>query len=70
MRMDAENYNTNGLGNVDEMVKHVRQVRKEARCEHEACTFNLEERQAAMKFVLRNAGVNCVILLLQEHGRD
>ena len=64
-RMDAEDYNTEGLGNVPEVVTHVRQIRKEGmgvismKLVGEG-TFNREERQAAMKFAFKNAGVDCV----------
>jgi aryl-alcohol dehydrogenase-like predicted oxidoreductase len=72
-RMDAEDYNTDGLGNVDEVVKHVRQVRKEGmgvismKLVGEG-TFNHEDRQAAMKFAFRNAGVNCVTVGYKNTG--
>src|SRR6476660_6196533 len=61
-KMDAEDYNTNGPGNVPEVVTHVKQVRKEdmgvisMKLIGEG-TFNREDRQAAMKFAFRNAGV-------------
>jgi aryl-alcohol dehydrogenase-like predicted oxidoreductase len=64
-RMDAEDYNTNGLGDVNEVVAHVKQVHKEGmgvismKLVGEG-TFNREDRQAAMKFAFRNAGVDCV----------
>jgi aryl-alcohol dehydrogenase-like predicted oxidoreductase len=64
-RMDAEDYATEGLGNVSEVVTHVKQVRKQGtgiiamKLVGEA-TFNREDRQAAMKFAFRNAGVDCV----------
>lgn len=64
-RMDAEDYNTDGLGNVTEVVTHVQQVRKEGmgvvsmKLVGEG-TFNREDRKAAMRFAFRNAGVNCV----------
>jgi 1-deoxyxylulose-5-phosphate synthase len=64
-RMDAEDYATEGLGNVPEVVSHVRKVRKEGmgvismKLVGEG-TFNREDRQAAMKFAFRNAGVDCV----------
>ena len=64
-RMDAEDYNTDGLGNVSEVVTHVKQVRKEGmgvismKLVGEG-TFNREDRRAAMKFAFRNAGVDCV----------
>jgi aryl-alcohol dehydrogenase-like predicted oxidoreductase len=63
--MDAEDYNTDGLGNVPEVVTHVKQVRTEGmgvismKLVGEG-TFNREDRQAAMKFAFRNAGVDCV----------
>ena len=64
-RMDAEDYNTAGLGNVPEVVTHVKQVRKEGmgvismKLVGEG-TFNHEDRQAAMRFAFQNAGVDCV----------
>jgi aryl-alcohol dehydrogenase-like predicted oxidoreductase len=64
-RMDAEDYDTNGLGNVGEVVTHVKQVRKEGigvismKLVGEG-TFNREDRQAAMRFAFRNAGVDSV----------
>ena len=64
-RMDAEDFNTDGLGNVNEVVTHVRQVRKQGmgvismKLVGEG-TFNREDRQAAMKFAFRNAGVDAV----------
>jgi aryl-alcohol dehydrogenase-like predicted oxidoreductase len=64
-RMDAEDYNTEGLGNVSEVVTHVKQVRKEGmgvismKLVGEG-TFNREDRQRAMKFAFENAGVDCV----------
>ena len=64
-RMDAEEYDTDGLGNVDEVVKHVKQVKKEGmgvismKLIGEG-VFNHEDRQKAMRFAFRNAGVDCV----------
>jgi len=64
-RMDAEDYNTDGLGNVSEVVTHVKQVRKEGmgvismKLVGEG-TFNREDRQRAMQFAFKNAGVDCV----------
>jgi len=64
-RMDAEDYATEGLGNVPEEVSHVHQVRKDGmgvismKLVGEG-TVNREDRQAAMKFAFRNAGVDCV----------
>jgi aryl-alcohol dehydrogenase-like predicted oxidoreductase len=63
--MDAEDYNTHGLGNVSEVVTHVKQIRKEGmgvismKLVGEG-TFNREDRQAAMRYAFRNAGVDCV----------
>ncbi len=63
--MDAEDYATQGLGNVPEVVEHVKEVRKERmgvismKLIGEG-TFNREDRQKAMKFAFRNAGVDCV----------
>src|ERR1700690_1486258 len=65
VRMDAEDYDTSGLGNVSEVVTHVKQVRKHGmgvismKLVGEG-TFNREDRQAAMRFAFRNAGVDCV----------
>jgi aryl-alcohol dehydrogenase-like predicted oxidoreductase len=65
VRMDAEDYDTDGLGNVPEVVTHVQQT-------HQAGmgvismklvgegTFSREDRKAAMRFAFRNAGVDCV----------
>ena len=64
-RMDAEDYNTDGLGNVSEVVTHVKQVRNAGmgvismKLVGEG-TFNREDRKAAMKFAFKNAGVDCV----------
>jgi hypothetical protein len=63
--MDAEDYATIGPGNVPEVVDHVKEVRKEGmgvismKLIGEG-TFNREDRQQAMKFAFRNAGVDCV----------
>jgi 1-deoxyxylulose-5-phosphate synthase len=63
--MDAEDYATQGLGNVPEVVEHVKEVRQEGmgvismKLVGEG-TFNREDRQKAMKFAFRNAGVDCV----------
>ena len=63
--MDAEDYATQGLGNVPEVVKHVSEVRKEGmgvismKLIGEG-TFNREDRQKAMRFAFRHARVDCV----------
>jgi len=63
--MDAEDYATQGLGNVPEVVQHVKEVRKQGlgvismKLIGEG-TFNREDRQEAMKFAFTTAGVDCV----------
>jgi aryl-alcohol dehydrogenase-like predicted oxidoreductase len=63
--MDAEDYATQGPGNVPEVVTHVQEVRKEGmgviamKLAGEG-TFNREDRQKAMRFAFQNAGVDCV----------
>jgi 1-deoxyxylulose-5-phosphate synthase len=65
-KMDAEDYNTHGLGDVNEVVTHVKQVRSEGmgvismKLVGEGTFTTREDRQAAMKYAFRNAGVNCV----------
>jgi len=63
--MDAEDYGTGGLGNVPEVVTHVQETRKAGMgvISMKLCgegTFNREDRQAAMRFAFRHAGVDCV----------
>lgn len=66
VRMDAEDYNTNGLGNVSEVVTHVKQVRKQGmgvismKLVGEGEFTNREDRKKAMRFAFRNAGVDAV----------
>jgi predicted aldo/keto reductase-like oxidoreductase len=63
--MDAEDYATPGLGNVPEVVEHVKEVRKEGmgvismKLTGEG-TFNREDRRKAMRFAFKSAGVDCV----------
>jgi aryl-alcohol dehydrogenase-like predicted oxidoreductase len=63
--MDAEDYDTQGLGNVPEVVTHVAEVRKKGtgviamKLAGEG-TFGREDRRKAMRFAFRNAGVDCV----------
>lgn len=65
VRMDAEAYDTDDLGNVPEVVRHVQQTRKAGmgvismKLVGEGA-FNREDRKAAMRFAFRNAGVDCV----------
>jgi aryl-alcohol dehydrogenase-like predicted oxidoreductase len=64
-RMDAEVPDTAELGNVDEVVTHVRQVRKEGmgvismKLIGEG-VFGREDRQKAMRFAFSHAGVDSV----------
>jgi len=66
VRMDAEDYNTNNLGNVSEVVTHVKQVRNEGmgvismKLAGEGAFTTREDRQAAMRYAFKNAGVDCV----------
>jgi hypothetical protein len=66
--MDAEEYNTKGLGNVPEVVTHVKKVRSEGmgvismKLVGEGVFTQRADRQAAMKFAFRNAGVDSVTL--------
>jgi aryl-alcohol dehydrogenase-like predicted oxidoreductase len=63
--MDAEDYATQGLGKVAEVLTHVRTVRKEGmgviamKLAGEG-TFGREDRRRAMRFAFRKAGVDCV----------
>jgi aryl-alcohol dehydrogenase-like predicted oxidoreductase len=65
VHMDAEDYNTPGLGNVNEVVEHVKQVRADGmgvismKLVGEGAFTTREDRQAAMRFAFRN-GVNSV----------
>jgi aryl-alcohol dehydrogenase-like predicted oxidoreductase len=65
-RMDAEDYNTPDPGNVPEVVKHVKEVRSDKmgvismKLIGEGAFTNRSDRQAAMKFAFRNAGVDSV----------
>jgi len=64
-RMDAEIPDGPDLGNVDEVVKHVHQVKNEGmgvismKLIGEG-VFNREDRQKAMRFAFQNAKVDCV----------
>ncbi len=65
-KMDAEDYNTSGPGNVSEVVAHVKQVRGEGmgiismKLVGEGAFTTREDRQAAMRFAFNNAGVDSV----------
>jgi len=65
-KMDAEEYNTNGAGNVSEVVTHMKEVRTEGmgvismKLVGEGAFTKREDRQAAMRFAFNKAGVDCV----------
>ena len=65
-KMDAEDFNTNGPGNVDEVVAHVKQVHTEGmgvismKLVGEGSFTARQDRQAAMRFAFNNAGVDSV----------
>jgi aryl-alcohol dehydrogenase-like predicted oxidoreductase len=65
-KMDAEDYDTEGLGNVSEVVTHVRQARKQGmgvismKLVGEGAFTTREDRQAAMRYAFKTAGVDCV----------
>jgi 1-deoxyxylulose-5-phosphate synthase len=67
-RMDAENYDTEGLGNVSEVVTHVRQTRKAGmgvismKLVGEGAFTTREDRQAALRYAFKQAGVDSVTL--------
>jgi aryl-alcohol dehydrogenase-like predicted oxidoreductase len=64
-RMDAENYDMAETGNVPEVVTHIKEVKAQGRgvigmkLIGEG-TFGREDRQTAMRFAMKNAGVDCV----------
>src|SRR5579884_3956591 len=66
VRMDAEDYNTDGLGNVPEVVGYVKQVRQEGmgvismKLVGEGQFTNRDDRRKAMRFAFRHAGVDSV----------
>jgi hypothetical protein len=73
-RMDAENFDTNGPGNVDEVVSHVQQVKEDGmgvismKLVGEGAFTTRQDRQAAMRFAFRNAGVDCVTVGYKNTG--
>ena len=66
VKMDAEDYATNGLGNVSEVVSHIHQAHGQGlgvismKLVGEGTFTKREDRQQAMKFAFRKAGVDCV----------
>jgi len=65
-KMDAEDYGTNGPGDVKEVVTHTKTVKTEGmgiismKLIGEGAFTTREDRQAAMKFAFNNAGVDSV----------
>ena len=65
-KMDAEDFNTRGRGNVDEVVDHVKQVKTDGmgvismKLIGEGAFNSREDRKAAMRFAFRHAGVDAV----------
>lgn len=74
VRMDAEDYNTEGLGNVSEVVTHVKKIRKDGtgvismKLVGEGQFTNRDDRKAAMKFAFRHAGVTAVTVGYKNTG--
>jgi 1-deoxyxylulose-5-phosphate synthase len=73
-KMDAENFDTNGPGNVNEVVSHVKQVKGDGlgvismKLVGEGAFTTREDRKAAMRFAFRNAGVDCVTVGYKNTG--
>ncbi len=73
-RMDAEDWDTPGLGNVNEVVKHTKQVHSEGmgvismKLVGEGAFTRREDRQAALRFAFNNAGVDCVTIGYKNTG--
>lgn len=71
--MDAEDYATQGPGNVPEVVTRVKEVRRDGtgiiamKLAGEGA-FGREDRRKAMRFAFRNAGVDCVTVGYKNPG--
>ena len=65
-KMDAEQYNTNGAGDVPEVLTHLKAVHTQGmgvismKLVGEGAFTKREDRQAAMRFAFQKAGVDCV----------
>lgn len=65
-KMDAEDYNSGSPGNVNEVTTHIKQVHGEGmgvismKLVGEGTFTKREDRQAAMRYAFKNAGVDCV----------
>jgi 1-deoxyxylulose-5-phosphate synthase len=72
--MDAEDYATSGPGNVPEVVDRVKQTRAAGmgvismKLAGEGTYTRREDRQAAMRFAFRHAGVDCVTVGYKNTG--
>jgi 1-deoxyxylulose-5-phosphate synthase len=72
--MDAEDYATSGPGNVPEVVEHVKQTHEAGmgvismKLAGEGTFTRREDRQAAMRFAFRHAGVDCVTVGYKNTG--
>jgi 1-deoxyxylulose-5-phosphate synthase len=70
VKMDAEDFNTHGLGDVSEVVTHVKQVRKQGmgvismKLVGEGTFTTREDRQAAMRFAFKTEAIENVNLAL------
>jgi aryl-alcohol dehydrogenase-like predicted oxidoreductase len=66
--MDAEDFNTRGPGNVDEVVTHVKQVKSQGmgvismKLVGEGSFTSREDRQKALKYAFNHAGVDSVTI--------
>lgn len=67
-RMDAEQYNTQGLGDVPEVTRHVRKVHSEGmgvismKLVGEGAFTQRSDRQTALKYAFQSAGVDSVTI--------
>lgn len=72
--MDAEDYATAGLGNVNEVVTHVKQAKSEGmgiismKLVGEGHFTNRDDRQKAMRYAFRHAGVTAVTVGYKNTG--
>ncbi len=74
VRMDAENFDAKGLGDVKEVTGYVKEVRKNGmgvismKLAGEGQFTARADRQAAMRYAFRKAGVNCVTVGYKNTG--
>ncbi len=74
VRMDAEDFDTNGLGDVSEVTRRVQEVRKNGmgvismKLAGEGQFTARADRQAAMRYAFQKAGVNCVTVGYKNTG--